>query len=153
MKKLSLLFIVCLTLGVCSADVLRPEQMRYVQSHRTITKKDLTTIPGKIIIYFQKGGKPDGVMTQDCFTVTSGINKNPLLIKYNTVTNLLVAVSNQLVVVKTRIEEIKAKNKSAIEDLDEIAKKYPLLKTLIDKIKAKIEIDFEAIEELKNKIN
>lgn len=152
-----------LFIGLCASamitlaanSILRPEQLNYIQSQRMISSKDLTTIPGKCIIYYVRNGRPDGCITQDCFTVTSGVRKNPFMYKMIDLTNTLHqvrvnlqnieidrdAISNRFATVQSKYSALKARNQEARENLDELIQRAPLLKALIERIKDKIAPD------------
>ena len=145
----------CLVALIALGQALRPEQINYLKNQRMVSSKDTKTIPGKVIISYVKNGKYDGCITQDCFTVTSGVRKNPFMYKMIDLTNNLHQVrvklesaqldlsnlSNRFETVQSKYVALKTRNQEARASLDELIQKAPLLKSLIEKIKDKIAPD------------
>ena len=155
MKHLLCLFF-CFVMTLAFGDnLLRPEQDHFMRNQRYIASKDLTTLPGYVIIHFARYGKPDGCVTQKCFTVTSGVRKNPFMYKMIDLTNNLHQVrvklesaqldlsnlSNRFETVQSKYSALKTRNQEARASLDELIQKAPLLKSLIERIKEKIAPD------------
>ena len=155
MRKLIVFSLLCVTGFVAMSQALRPEQINYLKNQRMVSSKDTKTIHGKVIISYVRNGKPDGCVTQNCFTVTSGVRKNPFMYKMIDLTNTLHkirldlqkieidrdAISNRFAKVQAKYDAIKARNQEARENLDELIQRAPLLKTLIERIKDKIAPD------------
>ena len=151
---LCLIFVLAVVVAI-RGEILRPEQANFMRAQRYVTQKDVTTIPGKVIIHYAKFGKPDGCVTQDCFTVTSGVRKNPFMYKMIDLTNTLHqvridlqnieidrdAISNRFATVQAKYSALKTRNQEARANLDELIQKAPLLRSLIESIKEKIAPD------------
>lgn len=155
MKKLIVFSLLCVATFAAMSQALRPEQINYLKNQRMVSSKDTKTIPGKVIISYVRNGKPDGCVTQNCFTVTSGVRKNPFMYKMIDLTNNLhqvrvklesvqidlTNVSNRFETIQSKYNNLKTRNQEARENLDELIQKAPLLKSLIERIKDKIAPD------------
>ena len=82
MKRMIFAGALLLSVAACAATMLSQQQRRFFENRRICVKRDTTTIPGSVITYWWRNGKPDtlgpAVETNVLKNVMGAMQNNPL---------------------------------------------------------------------------
>lgn len=138
-----------------AADVLNGAQRRFLENRRICVRRDTTTIPGSVISYYERNGKPDtraAAVVTNVLKAISGVEQNNpiqnelertagearrLYVSYTNQLAQTAAYSNLYVIASAQAEAATAKIQDEVADLEakiekykEYQTKYPLLKAV-----------------------
>jgi len=153
MKRIIILAI--LAVFSAHADVMDKRQRAFFENRRICVRRDTTTIPGSVISYYERNGRPDwkmpAVTTNVLKKIVGAEQNNPLqnelertaavarqlyvsytnqLAQTSTYSNIYIIVSAQASAATAKIQDEIADLEAKIEKYKEYQTKYPILKSV-----------------------
>jgi len=123
--------------AACAANIITKDQLKFLENRRICVRRDTTTIPGSVISYYERNGKPDtkaaAVTTNELKRVTGREQLNPIQVvneELERVNALLEeefekwmeksqAFSNAVVIANGQLNAANAKIRQEVADLKE----------------------------------